>query len=81
MRCCCCPGGVWRPLGGDKTFSKSSGVVQSTITVLLTILSAATTRIVNAYSVSGTFPRTLAYVNSFYPHNLIRLVLLLPTGL
>ena len=25
MRCCCCPGGVWGPLGRDETFSNSCG--------------------------------------------------------
>lgn len=80
MRSRCCPGGVWRPLGGDKTFSNSSSRGTMSITVLL-IKRSITTTIVNAHSGSGTVPRTLCHANSFYPHNLIRQALLLPIGL
>lgn len=80
MRCRCCHGGVWRPLGGDKTFSNSSSCGTTSITVLLIKRSTATT-IVNAHSWSGTIPRTLCQANSFYPHNLRRQALLLPIGL
>ena len=40
-----------------------------------TVLSVAIARIVNAFSVSSTFSRSLAHISSLYPHSLGKLVL------